>query len=93
VQLVNLRLSAIGRLPRPSLRQPAAPSAARRKQRMVWFAETGLVACPILWRDGLAAEAALTGPAIVEAADSTILIPPGWIATVAPQGYIRLKRR
>jgi N-methylhydantoinase A len=93
VQLVNLRLSAIGRLPRPSLRQPAAPSAARRRQRMVWFAETGLVACPILWRDGLAADAALVGPAIVEAADSTILIPPGWIATVAPQGYIRLRRR
>ncbi|HZU90423.1 MAG TPA: hydantoinase/oxoprolinase family protein [Stellaceae bacterium] len=93
VQLVNLRLSAIGRLPRPSLRQRAEPGTARQRRRQVWFAETGLIACPVLWRDGLAADAALVGPAIAEAADSTIVVPPGWIAMVAPQGYIRLKRR
>jgi N-methylhydantoinase A len=103
VQLVNIRLTALGRLPRPSLQHRAEPMAARRGpsargldprgQRAVWFAETGLVTCPVLWRDGLAADAALPGPAVVEAADSTLLIPPGWIATVAAGSYIRLRRK
>jgi N-methylhydantoinase A len=92
VQLVNVRLTALGRLPRRPLRRQGAMSAPPR-QRRVWFAETGLLACPVWWRDGLAADAVLPGPAIVEAKDSTILIPPGWSATVTAQGYIRLTRR
>ncbi|HJU18385.1 MAG TPA: hydantoinase/oxoprolinase family protein [Stellaceae bacterium] len=91
VQLVNIRLTALGRLKRPSLRQQAGPARAPR-QRRVWFAGSGLVACPVLWRDGLSVDAAIPGPAIVEATDSTIVVPPSWIATVAAGGYIRLRR-
>jgi N-methylhydantoinase A len=93
VQLVNVRLTALGRLSRPVLQPHIEPAAARRRQREVWFAETGLAACPVWWRDGLEAGAALPGPAIVEATDSTIVVPPAWIATVAAQGYIRLRRK
>jgi len=32
---------------------------------------------PIYWRDHLPADAKLTGPAIIEQLDTTILIPPG----------------
>ncbi len=53
VQLVNLRLTAVGRLPALMLR------AARRirrpravRARDVWFAETGFVETPVHWRDG-----------------------------------------
>ena len=35
----------------------------------------------------------LPGPAIVEAMDATIVVPPGWIASVDAKGYIRLSRR
>jgi len=45
------------------------------------------------WRDSLAAGEALWGPAIIEAMDSTIVVPPGWIAAVDGTGYIRLRRR
>jgi N-methylhydantoinase A len=92
VQLVNLRLTAIGRLPDLRLAGPAA-APARRTMREVWFPETGSARCAVHWRDGLAAGEGLAGPAIIEAMDSTIVVPPGWIALVDGVGYIRLRRR
>jgi N-methylhydantoinase A len=59
----------------------------------VWFPEIGSAPCPVHWRDGLAAGETFAGPAIIEAMDSTIVVPPGWIASVDGQGYIRLRRR
>ncbi len=93
VQLVNLRLTAIGRLAPLTLVQSSDASAARRRMREVWFRETGYAPCPVHWRDGLAAGERLIGPAVVEAVDSTIVVPPAWVATVEGGGYIRLSRR
>ena len=93
VQLVNLRLTAIGRLPRLALEQCSDTSAKRRRVRQIWFPETGFAACPVHWRDGLMPGELLPGPAIVEAMDATIVVPPGWIASVDAKGYIRLSRR
>ena len=93
VQLVNLRLTAIGRLPRLRLAQPPASVPARRRMREVWFPEIGSAPCPVHWRDGLVAGETLAGPAVIEAMDSTIVVPPGWIASVDGKGYIRLSRR
>jgi N-methylhydantoinase A len=93
VQLVNLRLTAIGRLPGLRLVQPPARAPAHRGMRKVWFPETGSISCPVHWRDGLAAGETLAGPAVIEAMDSTIVVPPGWIASVDGTGYIRLRRR
>jgi N-methylhydantoinase A len=93
VQLVNLRLTAIGRLRSLTLAQPPAAAPARRRVREVWFPEVGSTPCPVLWRDGLAAGETFAGPAIIEATDSTIVVPPGWIASVDGKGYIRLRRR
>jgi N-methylhydantoinase A len=44
------------------------------------------------WRDGLVAGMVIAGPAIVEAMDSTIVIPPGWTARVDARGYLRMRR-
>jgi len=93
VQLVNLRLTAIGRLPSLALALPPATALARRTMREVWFPEIGSTPCPVHWRDGLRAGETLAGPAIVEAMDSTIVVPPGWIGSVDGKGYIRLRRR
>jgi N-methylhydantoinase A len=89
----HLRLTAVGRLPGLKLAQPTASVPARRRMREVWFPETGSVPCPVHWRDGLAAGETLAGPTIIEAMDSTIVVPPGWIASVHSNGYIRLRRR
>ncbi|MEL6641989.1 MAG: hydantoinase/oxoprolinase family protein [Pseudomonadota bacterium] len=43
---------------------------------------------PVYWRDHLPADAAFTGPAIVEQLDSTILIPPGDQVTSGDDGNL-----
>ena len=82
VQLVNLRLSAVGRLPELTLAQPGDGSAARVRQRDVWFANTGFTPTPVHWRPGLTTGATVAGPAIIEAVDSTTVVPPDWLARV-----------
>jgi N-methylhydantoinase A len=90
VQLVNLRLTALGRLQDLALAQRADPASARVQRRDVWFAGTGFTPTSVHWRDGLASGTQLTGPAIIEAMDSTTLVPPGWRARIDDLGYIGL---
>lgn len=92
VQLVNLRLTALGRLPDLKLRQQTDPGRARLRHRSVWFPSTGFVDTPIHWRDGLMPSAEIVGPAVIEALDSTTVLPPGWKARVDELGYMRLTR-
>jgi N-methylhydantoinase A len=92
VQLVNLRLSAIGRLPDLTLSQIADANSARVRQRDVWFPATGFAPAEVHWRDGLVPGTVVAGPAIVEALDSTTVVPPGWSALVDGQGYLVLTR-
>ena len=92
VQLVNLRLTAIGRLPGLVLAQHGDAAAARTRRRDVWFPVTGFVSTPVHWRPGLTEGDTIPGPAIVEAVDSTAVIPPGWTARVDKTGFIRMTR-
>ncbi|MBO0710028.1 MAG: hydantoinase/oxoprolinase family protein, partial [Acetobacteraceae bacterium] len=92
VQLVNLRLTALGRLPGMRLSQHAEAARARSRERAIWFPETGFVSCPVHWREGLVAGTRLDGPAIVESMDATCVVPPGWRALVDEQGFIRMRR-
>ncbi|HEY4171387.1 MAG TPA: hydantoinase/oxoprolinase family protein, partial [Rhodopila sp.] len=92
VQLVNLRLTATGRLPDLKLAQIANPASVRVRDREVWFAATGFQSAKVHWRDGLSAGTAITGPAIIEALDSTTVVPPGWTGRIDELGYIRLTR-
>ena len=92
VQLVNLRLTALGRLPGLTLTQRTDAAVARQHSREVWFAETGFVATPVPWRDGLLPGTTVVGPAIIEAMDSTTVVPPAWRASIDDRGYISLYR-
>ena len=92
VHLVNLRLTALGRLPGLTLTQRSNAAATRQHTRNVWFAETDFVATPVHWRDGLVPGTHIAGPAIIEAVDSTTVVPPQWHAAVDDRGYIRLSR-
>jgi N-methylhydantoinase A len=92
VQLVNLRLTAVGKLPDLKLAQPSDPSSARVRQREVWFSASGFIQADVHWRNGLATGSAISGPAIIEALDSTTVVPPGWIGRIDELGYIRLTR-
>jgi N-methylhydantoinase A len=93
VQLVNLRVIALGRLPGLTLAQRAVADSARVWERSVWFADRGFLPTPVHWRNGLLPRTAIDGPAIIEALDSTTVVPPGWRARIDDLGYIRLTRR
>ncbi len=87
VELVTVGATVIGagpevRLPahRPGTRDLAE---ARKPDRSVYFPEfRGYVACPIYDRGRLPVGARLSGPAVVEEAESTTVLPPGAAAEV-----------
>lgn len=95
VELINLRISAVGVLPKP--RPPTIPAAAGRPtptgRRQVFFLDSdGFVDCPLYARGELGAGASLTGPAVVEQYDSTLIVSPRWRAEVDSFGNLILER-
>ena len=97
VEFVNLRLTAIGRIAKPRLRELEGNNtdiaAAQKATRSVYFAESdGYVECPIYDRYRSGPGCVLTGPAIVEEADSTTVIHPGYRAQVDRFGNLILTR-
>lgn len=86
--ILNLRLTALGRVDRPRLRmlEPGngSPARAQKGTRAVVF--DALVECPIYERSRLAAGDRITGPAIVEQMDTTTVIPAGATSVVDPAG-------
>jgi N-methylhydantoinase A len=94
VQLVNLRVAALGRqLPLDLARAtPLTRAGAATASRDVYFKETGLARCDVVAREHLPLRATRLGPLIVEAADTTVVVPPGWQLTVETGGLIALER-
>lgn len=88
IELVNLRLTAIGRIEKPQRRRVAAGtdgdlSSSVKAHRRVYFAEAGgFTECPIHDRYHLPAGSTLRGPLIVEELDSTVIVHPGFKASV-----------
>jgi N-methylhydantoinase A len=68
------------------------PSAAPRPAgtREAYFKETGLVRCDVLPREALPPGTRRAGPLVIEAMDTTIVVPPGWYCRVDEGGFIRL---
>ena len=83
IELVNLRLSAVGSIAKPRLREcelgDGDIAEAQIATRLVYFAESGgFVECPVYERHKLGAGARIEGPAIVAEMDSTTLIHPDY---------------
>ncbi|MDF0600970.1 hydantoinase/oxoprolinase family protein [Psychromarinibacter sp. C21-152] len=88
IELVNLRLSALGAGPKPDLTEPArvAPESVRQVQVHIG----GWRPVPLHERTGLAAGTAFDGPAIVAQEDTTFAIPAGASARVDDRLNIHL---
>ena len=87
VEVVTLRVTAIGNISKPRLRElgqnGADLASAQRATRPVYFAESsGFAECPIYGRYQLGPGSVIPGPAVVEEMDSTTVIHPGYMATV-----------
>ena len=91
VELVNLRLVATRPGSRPVLREDPAPAAGDPATRRASFdGEWQEVA--VCRRDSLGAGSTVRGPAVVEFAESTCVLRPGWIGTVDGVGTLLLTR-
>jgi N-methylhydantoinase A/oxoprolinase/acetone carboxylase beta subunit len=96
VEFVNFRAVHTFPLPRPAVRPTPrsgrALADARVGERPAWFAPDGFVATAIYDRARLPAGARVEGPAIVEQADTTTVIPPGHAALAEESGNLRIRR-
>ena len=115
VQMVNVRVTATGRMPRVEFHAGAAEVGGQTEskvgtavqggavsgndvatEREVWFGEP--VRCPVIARHGLAIGSpgvemdVRVGPFIVEEMDCTVVIPPGWSASLDERGFILMAR-
>ncbi|WP_354001016.1 hydantoinase/oxoprolinase family protein [Pseudotabrizicola formosa] len=89
--LVNLNVSVIGARPEMDLsalidRAGRKAEAVPQASRPVWFG--GWVDTPVYWRDHLPLDLDLSGPAIIEQMDTTIVIDPGCTVTSDPDGNL-----
>jgi N-methylhydantoinase A len=82
IQFVTLSVTAVGntrRLEHKPLKQGEGDAnRARKASHRVYFRDHGMIDCECYDRTLLLAEDKLTGPALIEAADSTTVVPPGW---------------
>ena len=92
VQLVNVRLSAVGQIPAIRLAQPTGDGGAQKGRRQIWFRAHGAVDAQVLDRARMAADQTAPGPAIIESLESTIVVPPDWTARMDADGFIHLTR-
>jgi N-methylhydantoinase A len=94
-EIVNLRLTAIGAVPKPApprwtVTGPLAQ--AERARRPVRFGGD-VHDVPVYRRERVPGGAPVSGPAVVEEMGATTIIPPGWSGTVGTWGELVLRRR
>ena len=94
VQLVSIRVAAIGTIPPLPIREKTAGagSDAVKSQRQVWFRATGTVDATIYDRGRMPARLVAKGPAVIESLESTTLVPPDWQARMTEDGFVMLTR-
>jgi N-methylhydantoinase A len=79
-QIVNFRVTAIGRVEKPdlaSLQDKRIPAASTARERRVYFEGKGHLLCPVAQRAALTEGATIEGPAIIEEYASTTVLHPG----------------
>jgi N-methylhydantoinase A len=92
VELVNLRLVATVPRDKPDLSE-APPRRARRPTPRPPPLDDGWQEIDVRERATLGVGSELEGPAVVEFAESTLLVRPGWRATVDEVGTLNLERQ
>jgi N-methylhydantoinase A len=92
VELVNIRVSGLGRTITSHGRDAETLSDAGSKQTQETFFSGNWYKTHVIRRDDLAIHSTTLGPATVIENDCTITVPPGWNARVVPGGHLILER-
>ncbi|WP_018152336.1 caprolactamase subunit alpha [Leeia oryzae] len=95
VELVNLESTVTGLVDKPSLPSLAASASdvsdALESYRDMLFDDQGtVVSAPVYMGEKLAAGHTVTGPAVIEEPTTTLVIRPGWQATLHESGCYRV---
>jgi N-methylhydantoinase A len=98
VELVNVRVRALGLTPKPRLAgngkppSPSLPPPRGSSARIPDVATGQVVDCQVLDRGALQAGHRVAGPLLIMDPSSSILVPPGWSGVVDGGGNILLSR-
>ncbi len=88
VEIVNLRLVSLGVVDKPALSfAPERAGDPLIERRPVWF-DGDWRDCPVHDRAAMPCGFEFTGPAIVEEAGGTSVVPPGWTVSVDASGAL-----
>ena len=88
VEIVNLRLVSLGLVEKPTLSfAPERGGDALIERRPVWF-DGDWRDCPVYDRAPMTPDFEFIGPAIVEEAGGTSVVPPGWAVSVHGSGAL-----
>jgi N-methylhydantoinase A len=91
VELVNLRVGAIGLLDHPAAGSGAGTRSASPGTARDVYLDERWQAATVWMREELVEGQAIDGPAVVEQLDSTTIVPPRWTATVDRLGDLVLR--
>jgi N-methylhydantoinase A len=94
VQIVSVRVAAIGAIPPLAIGDKTAPVGANavKSKRALWFRQTGPVEATVYDRARMSAGSAVAGPGVIESLESTILVPPGWRGNMNDDGVLVMTR-
>jgi len=88
VEIVTLRVTATGRLPRPATAEASPAAHPALKSRRQVFENGAWNEVPVWDRDALRAEDRIAGPAIIEEPFATHWVGRGWAAQLGPAGAL-----
>lgn len=91
VEMANIRLAALGHLPRPENAPPAPEAPNPTRTRDVYF-DGHAQTTQVVDRNSIAMGDTLDGPAIIEENTATTLLPPGWRAQLITGGHLTLTK-
>ncbi|MEM8687964.1 MAG: hydantoinase/oxoprolinase family protein [Pseudomonadota bacterium] len=94
IELVSLRFTA--RVPAEPVKGASAPAQNNAPsswpERPVWFTAEAAESAKVARREQLAAGVSVPGPAVIEQADATTLVWPGWTAVLDETGNVMLEK-
>ena len=92
IELIRFNVKVIGRIPKLRLKPLTwEGEAGPRGSRPVFFKESGFIDCPVYRRGDLPGGFEITGPALIEEEDSTILAHPEQRVRVNGYGVITIE--
>lgn len=90
IEVVNIESTFYGRVSKPkppSIAAGASPAEAIKEHRtMIFSADGARIEAPVYDGSRLGAGATMQGPAVIEEPTTTIVLDPGWVATLHPRG-------